>query len=51
MAIRVGIGIITYNRKEVLLETLARVRALTLLRAVVCRGVRQAFVMPAIAGG
>jgi glycosyltransferase involved in cell wall biosynthesis len=31
MAIRVGIGIITYNRKEVLLETLARVRALTLL--------------------
>ena len=29
MAIRVGIGIITYNRKDVLLETIARVRAHT----------------------
>ncbi len=29
MAIRVGIGVITYNRKDVLAETLARVRAHT----------------------
>ena len=29
MAIRVGIGIITFNRKDVLLETLSRVRAHT----------------------
>ena len=29
MAIRVGIGIITYNRKDVLAETLARLRAHT----------------------
>ena len=29
MATRVGIGIITCNRKDVLLETLARVRAHT----------------------
>ena len=29
MAIRVGIGIITCNRKDVLAETLARVRAHT----------------------
>jgi len=29
MAIRVGIGVVTYNRKDVLLETLARIRAHT----------------------
>jgi len=29
MALRVGIGVVTYNRKDVLLETLARIRAHT----------------------
>jgi len=33
MALRIGIGIVTYNRKDVLAETLARVRAHTKLQS------------------
>src|ERR1700759_3385032 len=33
MALRIGIGIVSYNRKDVLAETLARVRAHTKLQS------------------